>query len=165
MQNVIKGRIKLNGVDVELEASSPTELANIINQLANGRSTTPRRAQKNVTQAQVTRQEDQKKKRTLKAYLRWQDEDVVAIARLAGQFGESGRGFSAAAYRYIRANGVNKERDLKSVSVMAGRIFRFVHTGETMGMNEKTLEQLSSKGITAPKRGFFQGKPSLIEEA
>lgn len=141
--NSIKGRFKVNGVEIELEAASTGDMAHVISELTTNAVKRQQVARDIKTDVTSGRRKVAGKKWV---YHTWTTNDIVAVGRLAREYGRNGRGFANMVFNYLRVNGETKGRSLKSTSVMAGQVHRFIHMGVTRDMATRVVAILRENG-------------------
>lgn len=155
MTQILKGKVTIDGVSVEIEAGTPSELASVLQSvLSVGKKSqtpvakpvdTPSSPSAYSVKPNVRKNKSSGMPR--KGYHWWTKNDVLTVARLAIEHGEKQDGFSKRVSRYLRGHGEVRSRSDVNMQIFGNRIHRYLYKGRTLKMNKSTLKMLNENGF------------------
>ena len=151
-----KGKIVLNGAQIEVETDSPNDLASVLTSILSNniektekKEITPRETvleKPVVTPAGRSIRKDNGKKRM--NYYAWSDKDVLTIAGMALKHGDNREGFPKKVIDRMERVGDVKTRSYENFSIFANRLHRYLYTGDKSGVNKNILAVLMANGFS-----------------
>ncbi len=167
----IKGKVTMNGHQVEIEAGSAQEIAAILTSVLGNQKGVSFSARTQKSRTPRTPEEVRAYKREWyrnkmagtnfiarpgsvgkkKGYQPWTPGDILTVAKLAAAHGSDSTGFNNRAYHTLREKGEVQTRRRNNVYGYVSQIHNFVWTGKTTTkMPESLLSLLSENGFKGP---------------
>jgi len=151
-QSQLVGKINLlNGVYVEVEAGTVSDLASVISSVVGSSQSGHPKATSQVTKAKGVStgsyQPVGRKYLNRTGYHKWTEHDVVSIARIAIENGPMAEGVGEKCYKFLKESGDFKGRTRVNVSIFARRIHRYIFTGNRGGIHNNIAEILKKHNL------------------
>jgi hypothetical protein len=152
MKNTLsRGKISINGAQIEVEANTAPELAAIISQVisrATGETRTVAKLGRPVgSRSSSTRRSQGSHRKASGPQYTWSDNDILAIARIVMEHGPETPGLTSKVRSFLKEYGDETRRTRASVASYVSRLHLYFYKGSTKNMGPKTLQLLKDSNM------------------